>query len=113
MKSNTINIDSSKPIVLISLDEYEYLKSLETAVKHPERYENTNDPDYLSPAEIVFIYETNKKISDGDMSDFVGLEEYIKTRNVKKERNLKSKELLLRDKKNVYSKIRKKGSKVS
>jgi hypothetical protein len=34
MKSITLNINSSEPIVLIPLEEYDYLKSLEDSIKH-------------------------------------------------------------------------------
>ncbi len=82
MKSNTINIDSSKPMVLISIDEYEYLKSLEDAIKHPERYENNDDPDYPTSEEIVLIFEENKKVKDGDFSGFMNLGDYSKRRSL-------------------------------
>ena len=113
MKLNTLNINSSKPIVLIPLQEYEYLKSLEEAIKHPERYANIEDPDYLSPEEIVLVYETNRKINEGDYSDFVSLEDVIEKISKKKKRSSKSKDLYVSDKKNVYSKNRKKSSKIS
>ena len=32
MKSNTLNINSSEPIVIIPLEEYDYLKSLEDSI---------------------------------------------------------------------------------
>jgi hypothetical protein len=113
MKSNTLNINSTEPIVIIPLEEYDYLKSLEDSIKHPERYKNNEDPDYLTPEEIVLIYEANQKIKKGDYSDFVSLEELKGNSYNKKKENVKSKDFLVGDKKNVYSKNRKKSSKVS
>ena len=94
------------------MEEYEYLKSLEDSVKHPERYDGIEDPDYLSPLEIVLVYETNQKIKRGDYSGLVSLKDVMKDNSKNKRVNTKSKELLVRDKKNVYSKNRKKSSKV-
>lgn len=48
MKINIVKNKSSNSFIEIPIEEYEYLKSLEDAVKHPERYIN-DDPDYLTP----------------------------------------------------------------
>ena len=114
MKSNTLKINSTEPMVIIPLEEYDYLKSLEDSIKHPERYRSNDDPDYLTPEEIVLIYETNQKIKKGDFSEFVSLEEMEKENMDRKKKVIKSKELMVRDKKkNVYAKNKKKSSKVS
>ncbi len=113
MKSNSFNINSTEPMVIIPLEEYDYLKSLEDSIKHPERYKNIEDPDYLTPEEIVLVFETNQKIKRGDYSEFVSLEEMEKEFVKRKKGVVKPKELMVRDKKNVYSKNRKKSSKVS
>jgi len=112
MKNNNIKINTESPIVIITLSEYEYLKSLEDSIKHPERYKNNDDPDYLSPEEIVQIYETNKKISKGDFSDYVSLSDYKKSLKTK-EKKQDSNALLIGERKNVYRKTGKKGSKIS
>ena len=104
MKSITLNINSSEPIVLIPLEEYNYLKSLEDSIKHPERYLNNDDPDYLTPEEIVLVYETNQKIKKRGYSDFVSIEEMKKDISNGKKVNVRSKELMVKDKKNVYFK---------
>lgn len=113
MKSNTLNINTSEPIVIITLEEYEYLKSLEDSIKHPERYRNIEDPDYLTPEEIVLIYETNQKIKKSEYSDFKSIDQMEKKISNKKKMKVKTNESMIRDRKNVYSKIRKKSSKVS
>ncbi|MBK8549809.1 MAG: hypothetical protein IPL53_01615 [Ignavibacteria bacterium] len=113
MKSNTLNINSTEPMVIIPLEEYDYLKSLEDSIKHPERYKNIEDPDYLTPEEIVLVYETNQKIKNGDYSDFVSIDEMLLETSSKRKGNAKSKEIMVKDKKNVYAKSRKKSSKVS
>ena len=113
MKSNTLNINSAEPTLIITLKEYDYLKSLEDSIKHPERYRNNEDPDYLTPEEIVLAYETNQKIKKGDYSDFVNIEDTKKEFSNMKKGKVKSKDLMVKEKKNVYSKNRKKSSKVS
>ena len=113
MKSNTLNINSAEPTLIITLEEYDYLKSLEDSIKHPERYRNNEDPDYLTPEEIVLAYETNQKIKKGDYSDFVNIEDMKKEFFNMKKGKVKSKDLMVKEKKNVYSKNRKKSSKVS
>jgi len=113
MKSTNSKNSLKVPSIEISIEEYEYLKSLEDAIKHPERYKDNDDPDYLTPEEIVLVYEANKKIKAGDLSNFISLDEYLAKTSKGKNRINKSKVLLVSDKKNVYSKNRKKSSKVS
>lgn len=113
MKSNPLNINTSEPMVIITLVEYEYLKSLEDSIRHPERYSNIEDPDYLTPEEIVLIYEANQKIKKREYSDFTSIDQMEKKISNKKKKKVKTNESMVRDRKNVYSKIGKKSSKVS
>lgn len=75
MKINIVKNKSSNSFIEIPIEEYEYLKSLEDAVKHPERY-NNDDPDYLTPEEIVLVYKIIKRIKKGDYSGYVNLNNY-------------------------------------
>lgn len=72
---------------MISADEYKYFKSLEEAIKHPERYSG-EDPDYLTPEEIILAYETNKKLNGGDFSGFVDLDDYVDSSRLKEKKFL-------------------------
>ncbi|MDZ4711777.1 MAG: hypothetical protein SGI89_05575 [bacterium] len=67
--------------LIVSVSEYQYLKSLEDAIKHPERY-LSKDSDYPTPMEIISAFEAIQNSTDTDSGEFMELEEFIKNSDV-------------------------------